>query len=53
MAVLTRATEAAAAAMTVAVGQEKSAALLQYKQAMRRLVRYLAAKSAFEKQAGF
>lgn len=53
MAALTKETEAAAAAMSVAVGLEKNAALLQYKQAMRRLVRYLSANNAIEHRARF
>lgn len=51
--VLTQETEAAAAAMAMAVGQERNVALQEYKQSMRRLVQYLAAHNALEHQAGF
>lgn len=51
--VLTQEAEAAAAAMSVAMEPDKNAAVLHYKQAMRRLVRYLAANNATENQAGF
>lgn len=53
VAALAQETAEAATAMTAAVGKERQAALLQYKQAMRRLVWYLSANSATEHRVRF